>query len=188
MHWLAAHVTREHLMLALSVGWSVYVLVVGVWILLQRRAPVATLSWLLSMAALPVLGLAVYFFFGPQRLRRQRIRRLRSRRHSRPRHSQALLRDQMPDAPERLQQVVRLVATAGHFPISSARQVQLLVGGADTFDSILQAVRAARHHVHLEYYIFEPDRTGLALLQALQERARAGAGGGRSTSSGSTPR
>lgn len=174
MQWFASLLTREHLMLALSLGWTFYILVVGVWILLQRRAPVATLSWLLSMAALPVLGLVVYYFLGPQRLRRQRIRRLRSRRQSRPRHSLARLRDQLPDAPERLHQVVRLVATAGHFPISSAQSVELLVGGADTFDNILATVRAARHHVHLEYYIFEPDQTGQALLQALEERARAG--------------
>ena len=48
--WLA----HGHLALALSIIWSLYLVLVGAWILLQRRAPVATIGWLLSMAVLPV--------------------------------------------------------------------------------------------------------------------------------------
>ena len=174
MDWIASYLTHHNLMLLLSVVWTAYVVVVGVWILLQRRAPVATLSWLLSMAVIPVVGIGVYYFLGPRRLKRQRLRRLRSRRKSRARSSIARLREKVPQAPDRLQQVVKLVTASTHFPISTADEVELLVGGAATFDSIMDAVRAARHHVHLEYYIFEPDRTGLALLALLQEKARAG--------------
>jgi cardiolipin synthase len=52
--------------------------------------------------------------------------------------------------------------------------VELLSGGARTFDAIFEAVRAARDHVHIEYYIFEPDRIGTQLRELLIERARAG--------------
>lgn len=166
--------TRENIWMVLSVLWTVYVVVVGIWILLQRRAPVATLSWLLSMAVIPVVGIGVYYFFGPRRLKRQRIRRLRSRRRSRVRASMARLREKVPEAPERLHQVVKLVTASTNFPVSTADQVDLLVGGAATFDSIMDAVRLAEHSIHLEYYIFEPDQTGLALIGLLCERARAG--------------
>ena len=166
--------TRENMMVILSLLWTAYVIVVGVWILLQRRAPVATLSWLLSMAVIPVLGLGIYFLLGPRRLKRQRLRRLRSRRRSRVRGSIARLRDKVPQAPERLHQVVKLVTASTNFPVSTADRVELLVGGAATFDSIVQAVRQARHHIHLEYYIFEPDQTGLRLIEALCEKAREG--------------
>ena len=40
-----------------------------------QQSPVATLSWLLSMAALPVVGLLIYYYFGPQRLQRHQRRR-----------------------------------------------------------------------------------------------------------------
>lgn len=166
--------TRENITLTLSVIWTLYVVVVAVWILLQRRAPVATLSWLLSMAVIPVLGLGIYYFLGPRRLKRQRLRRLRSRRKSRVRGSMARLREKVPEAPERLHQVVKLVTAATNFPISTASNVQLLVGGAATFDNIMDAVRHAQKHVHLEYYIFEPDQTGLALLELLCEKAKQG--------------
>lgn len=174
MEWIKAHWSHDNAVFLLSVIWSVYAVVVSVWVLMQRRAPVATLSWLLAMAVLPVGGLGIYYFFGPQRFKRQRIKRLRSRRSSRVRTSAARLRERIPAAPERLHQVAQLVTRTADFPVSSATHMELLVGGARTFDRILEAVRQARHHVHLEYYIFEPDQTGSALMQALIERARAG--------------
>lgn len=164
-----------HVALTLSLVWSAYLVLVSVWILLQRRAPVATLGWLLAMAALPVVGLVVYFVFGPRRFRRQRLKRLRSRRKIRMRRqSLADLRDRAAQAPARLRQLVRLVSNATQLPLSTAQDVQLLVGGACTFDAIVQAIAQARHHVHLEYYIFQPDTTGQRVLQALTERAQAG--------------
>ena len=174
MEWLESHLTQQNVLLALSVIWTIYVVVVGIWILLQRRAPVATLSWLLSMAVIPVLGIGVYYFLGPRRLKRQRLRRLRSRRKSRARSSIARLREKVPAAPERLQQVVRLVTSSTHFPVSTAEDVELLVGGAATFDSIMESVRNAQHSIHLEYYIYEPDQTGFALLNLLTEKAKEG--------------
>lgn len=174
MEWLRQYLTHENALLLLSVTWSVYVVIVAVWILLQRSAPVATLSWLLSMAALPGLGLAIYYFFGPQRLKRQRIKRLRSRKRSKVRASMQRLRERMLDGDQRLHQVARLVAATSDFPVSSATGMRLLTGGAATFDAIAEAVRAARHHVHLEYYIYEPDQTGTALRDLLVEKARAG--------------
>ena len=157
MDWIAAQLGHENVKLWLSAGWTFYVVVVGVWILLQRSQPIATLSWLLSMAALPVVGLVVYYYFGPQRMKRQRIKRLRSRKRSRVRSSMQKLRERIPAQQERLRQVARLVGMTSDFPVSTATSMQLLVGGAATFDAIADAVNAARHHVHLEYYIYEPD-------------------------------
>ena len=174
METLTQWLTREHVKLVLSVLWTLYVVFVAVWILLQRRAPVATLSWLLSMAVLPVVGVAIYYFLGPRRLKRQRIRRLISRRRSRVRASVTRMREKVPKAPTHLDQVVRLVAATTHFPVSTADSVQLLVGGAVTFDSIVDAVMQAQQHIHLEYYIFEPDQTGMRLLNALCQKARQG--------------
>lgn len=174
MDWIASQISHDGVKWWLSIGWSLYVVVVSIWILLQRSAPVATLSWLLSMAALPGLGLAIYYFFGPQRLKRQRIKRLRSRKRSKVRASMQRLRERMLDGDQRLHQVARLVAATSDFPVSSATGMRLLTGGAATFDAIAEAVRAARHHVHLEYYIYEPDQTGTALRDLLVEKARAG--------------
>src|SRR6476659_1925488 len=78
MSWLW-HTLPPHLQFWLSLLWVLYLIVLAGWIALQKREPIATLSWLLSLALLPIVGLLIYHFLGPQRIRRQRLKRLRSR-------------------------------------------------------------------------------------------------------------
>lgn len=160
-------ISVERLGLYLTLGWLAYLLWLGLWIVLQKRAPAATLSWLISLAALPYLGFLIYYFFGPQRIKRQRLRRVRARAS-------------LPTPPPGLAPSVETIelarvaqATTGLSPTTATR-AQLLIDGAAKFEALLAAVAQAREHVHLEYYIYEPDRTGAALRDALITRARAG--------------
>ena len=52
--------------------------------------------------------------------------------------------------------------------------IQLLQNGADFFPALCQAIDAARVSVHLETYIFLPDRTGRRVLDSLEQAARRG--------------
>ena len=165
---------HEGVWTAISVAWSLYIAVLAIWIILQKRAPVSTLSWILSMALLPFMGYVIYYFFGPQRLRKQRIKRLRSQSALYANADFARLRDTTAMTPESLLQLVLLGEASCDLRISTATQVDLLVGGAQTYDAIFDAIRAARGHVHLEYYIFEPDRIGTALRDLLVNKAREG--------------
>jgi cardiolipin synthase A/B len=156
-----------HLGWYLSLAWGAYLLLLAGWIVLQKREPAATLSWVLSLAALPFIGFLVYYLLGPQRIRRHRLKRLRAR---------AALASSLPSTEDHgdSADLARLGrATTGFSPTRSA-SVKLLVGGARTFDALLEAIDAAQHHVHLEYYIFEPDRTGTRVRDALTARACAG--------------
>ena len=42
---------------------------------------------------------------------------------------------------------------------STATRVDLIVDGQATYAALVEAIAAAREHVHVEYYIFAPDRT-----------------------------
>jgi len=159
--WL---VSVPHIGLYLALGWALYLLCLGGWIVLQKRAPVATLSWVLGLATLPYVGFLVYLVFGPQRIRRHRLRRARSR---------AAL-PAAEGAGELSAELATLAEATSGLPVTTATDVRLLVDGGATFDALLEAIASARHHVHLEYYIFEADRTGRALRDALVERARGG--------------
>lgn len=158
----------------LSLAWSAYIAVLSIWIVLQKRAPVSTMSWILSMALLPFAGFVVYYFLGPQRLKKQRIKRLRSRAGDRGDADLSLLHDAAENAPPALRQMAALGKAACGLPVSSATCAELLSGGARAFDSIFQAIGNARHHVHLEYYIFEPDKIGTALRDLLVQKAKEG--------------
>ena len=158
----------------LSLAWSGYIAVLSVWIVMQKRAPVSTMSWILSLALLPFAGFLIYYFLGPQRLKKQRLTRLRSRAIAQAPADLASLRAAAERAPPALRQMAALGTAACGLPVSSATAAELLSGGARTFDAIFEAIREARDHIHLEYYIFEPDRTGTALRDLLIERAREG--------------
>ena len=165
--WWHQTTAIEHLAAWLALGWAIYVIWLGAWIILQKREPAATLSWLVSLAALPYLGFAIYFFFGPQRIRRQRLRRDRSRTRM-----PALPAGRVPDAAAI--ELARMAQTVTGLPPSTATSAQLLVDGSSKYRQLNEEVARAREHVHLEYYIFQPDRTGTALRDALVERAKAG--------------
>lgn len=165
---------HEGLLTAISVTWSLYIAVLAVWIVLQKRPPVSTLSWILSMALLPFVGYVIYYFFGPQRLRKQRLKRMRSQSALYAHADFASLRETAAAAPEALRQLVLLGEASCDLRVSTAVRVDLLVDGAETFDAIFDAIRAARHHVHLEYYIYEPDGIGTALRDLLVAKAREG--------------
>src|SRR5690606_20784475 len=136
-------VSIEHLGSYLALGWATYVVWLGLWIVLQKRAPAATLSWLISLAALPYLGFLIYYFFGPQRIKRQRLRGVRARAT-------------LPPAPAGLGpsaeaiELARVAQATTGLPPSTATRAQLLIDGAATYDALLAAVAEAREHVHLE--------------------------------------
>ena len=158
--------TVPHLGTGLLVVWIGYLVVLSGWIVLQKREPVATLSWVLSLAALPFIGFVIYYLLGPQRIKRQRLRRMRSRAALEPAIPPIAGHDDNAD-------LARLAAATTGFSPTLAKAA-LLVGGARTFDALVSAIEAAEHHVHLEYYIFEPDRTGRRVRDALIECARRG--------------
>ncbi|HKZ73660.1 MAG TPA: phospholipase D-like domain-containing protein [Steroidobacteraceae bacterium] len=74
------------------------------------------------------------------------------------------------DDAERLRILMTLLGTPAQ-PIGS---LHVLREGAELYGSQIADVRAAKHSVHLEAYIFYPGQSADALLEALCERANAG--------------
>ena len=71
-------------------------------------------------------------------------------------------------------ELTRLAEASTDLARSRASDVRLLVDGCATYDALLEDVRAAQVHIHLEYYIYHPDHAGTALRDALIERVQAG--------------
>jgi cardiolipin synthase len=58
--------------------------------------------------------------------------------------------------------------------LTRGNQVDLLVNGQATFDSILEGIAQARHYVLVQFYMFHDDGLGQRMQQALIARARTG--------------
>lgn len=144
-------------------------------VILQRRESGATLAWILTIVLLPFLGMLAFWVFGTTRLRlrrrkRQRIEaRLATALHKlQVQSSTGLPMEDMP--PSLLKLAVKLDET-GPQP---GNEVTLLRQGAEAFDALESAFDHAHHHIHLVYYIWEPDRTGVRLRDALTRACRRG--------------
>ena len=150
----------------LWVLWLIYIVLLSAWVLLQKREPIATLSWLMALALLPYVGFIIYHFLGPTRIKRQNIKRLRAKSGLMP-----LIES---NNAHRASELMKLNAKSSGFAPSSATEVTLIPSGADTFDELVKAFALAQHHIHLEYYIFERDITGTRIRDALIVQAQRG--------------
>ena len=173
--WLQQFIIAGHpLTVWIGWTWTISSIVLTTWIILQRKSPVSTLAWIMVLNLMPVVGLLVYAYFGPQRIKRQRLKRWHKRAALMSREDVSALRAERPDVPAWAVQHARLIEAASGLPMSSAQSVDVLASGGATLDALLREIDGARGHIHLEYYIFEPDETGSRLLQALIAKARAG--------------
>jgi cardiolipin synthase len=166
----------------MSIVELVYVAVLAVLIVREKRPALSTVAWVLSLALLPVGGLVLYWTIGPRRLARQRDRRLRERdriaaslpnlRAVLDAHGAASPGHGEIDANER--QLIALALNNSESPVTAGNDVRVLRNGAECFDAIEAAISAARRHVHVEYYIFRDDETGRRLRDLMVRKAREG--------------
>ena len=164
--WHGLQAVWPNISLLLGLLWLLYVIVLGIWILLQKREPIATLSWLLSLVLLPYVGFVIYHLLGPTRITRQSLKRSKAKAGLMP-LTQANL-------PVNASALMQLNAASSGFAPASAGHVELLQNGAATYAALEKAIASAAHHIHLEYYIFEPDISGTRIRDALTEAARRG--------------
>jgi len=157
--------------LLVTAASTVWVVIAAGVILLQRRSATATIAWLLVFLFLPVFGLVLYRLLGPLRLKRKQLKRRVGRR----------VVDDSLGAMELIRaaghdhmQVARVPIAMSEPPPLHADALDLYVDGASAYAAIVRAIEAATQHVHLEYYIFEPDRIGTRLRDLLVAKARAG--------------
>ena len=59
-------------------------------------------------------------------------------------------------------------------PVTDNNHVKLLMSGQEKFADLFDAIRQARHHIHLEYFNFRNDSIGNALFDLLAEKAAEG--------------
>jgi cardiolipin synthase len=162
----------ELLALLLHVGVIVAVL------LARRRDPSATLAWILFIAVAPFLGAGLYLLLGRTRMRRAARRSSRAESRLRAVLSRYDVRSRLErgtrEADTRTQTMIRLGSALASTPASLGNATQALIDAAATYREIADAIRQAQHHVHVEFYIIQPDAIGTGLRDLLAERAAAG--------------
>ena len=142
-------------------------------VILENRNPVRTMAWILVLIFLPLLGLFLYIFVGRSTKRERLIsKKGYTRLSKRPMaefQSQASLKNLIGKP--------RLMHFFGHVNKAlpfEGNLVDVYTDGAAMFTALLQAVYKAKHHIHIEFYIFEDDAVGRLFRDMLIDKARQG--------------
>ena len=150
-------------------------------IVMSRRESGATLAWILAIAFLPYAGAILYFLIGRTRV----WRRKRQRKRYRQAFLQALdglprtaarcdASNSLPDLPRPAAEIARMGACAAESPLLPGNRLEVLIDANRTYALMEQAIRAAKHHVHVQSYIFRGDDAGTRIRDALCDKAREG--------------
>lgn len=149
-------------------------------ILLENRNPLKTHSYLLLLLLLPILGIIIYLFFGQNHRKRrifskrQLINTAFGQRYV-DEHLDRTHRSQLPDIPH-VNSYTKLINFLNRdlSPLSSRNKVTILKNGEQKLESLMEALKSARSHIHLEYYIFSDDTVGKQIIELLKTKAKEG--------------
>ena len=150
-------------------------------IFVERRNPTAALAWVAVLLLLPYVGFVLYLLFGRHLYAERRFslkgrddQRVRSHvRRQRRALNERRIEFADPVA-ERFRPLMRLLLAEDRAVVWTRSRIEYEDRGEAHFRSMLEAIRSARHHVHMEYYIIRNDELGREFIAALAERAREG--------------
>jgi cardiolipin synthase len=143
--------------------------------LMTVRTAQGTIAWVVSLNTMPLLAVPAYWVFGRSKFAGYVVQR----------QSRDLLADPQARAvAQRLQPLVPAFARApgsslagqrlAKLPYLGGNDVELLVDGKATFDSLLAGIDRARHYVLVQFYIVRDDHLGRELRDRLAAKAREG--------------
>lgn len=164
-------------LILLLAGYVALVVSTATVVVLENRQPAKTIAWLIVLAGIPVVGLVFFYFFGQDERRRHALNRGNYHNIAREMQAGAAAGENdgaVTEAPGHFAPLAQMLENSGVTPVTSGNRLELLTSGADFLKHLLQDIKAARKHVHIETYIIEDDAVGRAVRQALIACARRG--------------
>ncbi len=157
-------------------GYVLTLALVPVVVLTKKPAPVSTVAWVMAIVTMPYIGAFLFLIFGINRVgrrvsRRQAAAQKITRGLPQLASHHLMVRDRLDPVQREMlvltERVAETRATAGN-------RVTLFAETSEAFAAIEAAIDAAQRSIHLEYYIWQPDRVGTRIRDQLIARAKAG--------------
>lgn len=158
---------------------AVLMLVIVPWVLAIKKEAISAIAWCLLVIFVPIFGAVFFILFGYQSVHRPLKRKRRHRQSFRvrnpagrhPVHSEA---ERAEDADDTWEGMGRLARRLDAYPVTAGNRLTFYHEGKPAFDDMLAAIRAAEHHVHVQFFIFQYDTLGRQFLDLLTEKAKQG--------------
>ena len=157
----------------LQILYFITVISVAAVVISENRNPVKTVSWVLIIVFLPVVGLIWYIVFGQDITKKYALsKRFYSKLKQRP-----LDEIGTPEEfayPKQHASLIRLLKNIGHTPLLGGNEMKIFVHGSEKFEHLLADIERAEHHIHIDYYIIDDDNIGNTLKNALIRKSLQG--------------
>jgi cardiolipin synthase A/B len=144
-------------------------------ILLENRNPVKSISWVLVLIFLPLIGMVLYLLLG-QDYRKKKIISKRSIRSvtDRPVASFNINCLDTTHFTGNQLNLIKLLYKNSEAVGYAFNKIDVLTDGESTFDAIFDAIKEAKDHVHIQFFIFDDDKISNKLRELLIQKAKEG--------------
>lgn len=142
-------------------------------VILDNRSPVKTMSWILVLFFLPIVGWFLYFFLGRSTRKEQLISR-RGYSKLNKRSVMAYRQQELPLEEQSGNHLADFFFRVNDALLFSGNKVEVYKSGEDMLVALMREIAKATHHIHLQFYIFEDDPVGRMLRDLLIDKARQG--------------
>ena len=153
--------------------YTVTIFQLVVVIIAENRNPLKTIPWVIVLLLLPGLGLLFYIFFG-QDNRKQRFISRRTYKRIMKRPKEQKLPQDACVVPDPYKPLSTLLTNSNQSSLLYGTDITIYTNGKEKFKDLLAELRQAKHHIHIEYYIFCDDEIGREVKEVLMEKARNG--------------
>lgn len=142
-----------------------------------HREPASRIAWVAVILALPFIGIITYIFFGEVNIGRARLKRLRAVENRAPSpdpSSPADLANMRAEIPDRSSHLFHVGKSISGFDPVAGNSAKLMADSNSAIESIVADIDAAKHHVHIIFYIWLDDNNGKRVAEALMRAAKRG--------------
>ncbi|MBN2286186.1 MAG: cardiolipin synthase [Tissierellales bacterium] len=170
----------------IEIGWVTAFYIINILlalavIFLERKDPTATLTWVLVLLFIPGIGFVFYILLS-QNFSRKKLFKMKvveekiygayiDQQKSKYLKGHVVVND--PDV-QPYQDLIKMNLFHNKSYYSQDNEVSIFIDGEEKFIAVKQAIKEAKDHIHMLYYIFNNDELGREILELLALKAQEG--------------
>ncbi|MFD3260449.1 cardiolipin synthase [Paenibacillus lentus] len=163
-------------MLWIIMALLLFILQIIIVIIVEYRRPDKAVTWLVIMFILPLVGFLIYSFVA----KTYSCHLHRRKENSYWEAFKANLLDRMDRhiPRNRFEKILRqenaLLQNIPSAPLTAYNETTVYADGGQAFEAMLKSIAAAKHHIHIEFYIIRDDELGTRFERLLIQKALEG--------------
>jgi cardiolipin synthase len=146
-------------------------------ILRPHRDPSSRVAWIVVLVTTPVVGIVAYLLLGSISIGRSRIARVEAvlKHMPAPKDIPGMsVREIQPLGNTRFDHVFKVGYSINRFDPIGGNSADLIENSLSAIDSMVRDIDAAKHHVHINFYIWLNDHSGTKMAEAICRAAKRG--------------